>query len=446
MKIITRAVPVILSVTLIILAGCGDEDQGIPNPLQIEILMTGEDEEIETPIVAEEESSPVGSITGRVLFTDSDNQVQAYALSSNEYVIYQGTSRKVPGKNIALFVDFPSNNDTYLMSGGYFQVTDVEPGTHELVLVRTADVIIAADTGVLPEDSYAEIDIPYSQWTVTVEPDRNTTTGILTVPVPDIGPEIEWRSGVTGQEVVVPQEPKPPVVPPVVPTTPTKPITVVAGDWKTAVVVTDDKIHEQQASVEQDGNMFTITAAGDDIWGSADQFTFAYKEVSGDFDVSCTVLTLDGSMHDWSKAGIMAREDLTPGSRNIYIACRGLDDLVTFQQRPAAGNSSSSERITPNGAARPVTIRLTRTGDVYEGGWSLDGGATWNDNISNDGVSTTAPIRLALADPVLLGIAVTSHTVGVMTTAEIEVLSAPFSMAVKPAGKLAAKWSTLKTP
>jgi len=216
-----------------------------------------------------------------------------------------------------------------------------------------------------------------------------------------------------------------------------------AGSWNTAVVVTDDTVHEADATATLSGNLWTITAAGNDIWDAADQFMFAYKAVSGDFDVSCTVLTLDGSMNDWSKAGIMAREDLTPGSRNILNACRGLDDLVTFQQRPVADDSSSSERITPDGAARPVTLRLVRTGNVYEGGWSLDGGATWNANISNDGVSTTAPVELDLADPLLLGIAVTSHTVGVMTLSEIEIHGDP--SAVQPDEKLAATWGSLKS-
>ena len=214
------------------------------------------------------------------------------------------------------------------------------------------------------------------------------------------------------------------------------------GSWDTVAVVTDDTVHEADASAVLSGNLFTITAGGDDVWGSADQFMFAYKAVSGDFDVSCTVLSLDGSMNDWAKAGIMAREDLTPGSRNIYAACRGLDDLLTFQQRPVADDASSSARITPDGAPRPVTLRLIRTGNVYESGWSLDGGATWNDCVQADGTPTPT-YEVDLADPVLLGIAVTSHTAGVMTLAEVEVHGDP--TAVQPDEKLAATWGSLKS-
>jgi len=217
-----------------------------------------------------------------------------------------------------------------------------------------------------------------------------------------------------------------------------------AGSWKTAVVATDDAVHQAEADAANVGNMWSINAGGHDIWGEADQFMYVYKEVSGDFDVAVTVHVLDvDHVNDWSKAGIMARQTTDADSTNVYVACRGLDDLVTFQQRPATAAASSSERTTPEGAARPVTLRLTRTGDEFVSGWSLDGGATWEPNISNDGVATTAPIVLAMADPILLGIAVTSHTAGVMAGAEVEVLG-DVTSAVQPAEKLSVSWGAIK--
>jgi len=214
------------------------------------------------------------------------------------------------------------------------------------------------------------------------------------------------------------------------------------GSWKTEAIATDDTVHQNESSATLSGNKWTITAAGDDIWGEADQFMFVYKEVTGDFDVSCTVLTLDGSMNDWAKAGLMAREDLTPGAKNVTVACRGLDDLVTFQRREEADGSSASERVTPAGAPRPITIRLTRTGNEFMGGWSLDGGATWEDSVTKDGVTPTPPAVVEMADPVLIGIAVTSHEVGVLTMAEVEVHGDP--TAVRPEEKLTGTWGAIK--
>jgi hypothetical protein len=214
------------------------------------------------------------------------------------------------------------------------------------------------------------------------------------------------------------------------------------GAWEVAVIATDDAVHQAEAAAVQDGYMWAIKAGGNDIWGNADQFTYVYKEVSGDFDVAVTVHSLDLT-NDWSKSGIMARQTLDAGSINVSVFCRGLDDLVTFQQRAVTDDSSSSERATPEGAPRPVTLRLTRTGDEFVPGWSLDGGATWEPNISNDGVSTTSPIILAMGDPILLGIAVTSHQAGVITNSEVEVLG-DVTTAVRPAEKLSVTWGAIK--
>jgi hypothetical protein len=200
-----KAILAVLSAALIILLGCGDEEQGFPNPLQIEIL-TAE----------EEESSSQGSVTGQIIFADEEEQIRAYPLSSNEYVTFQGSSKRVPGKDLVVFVDFPSNSATYVMEDGYFRITDLEPGTHELILMPTTDVIVEGETNTPAEGNFAEIDFPTSRWTVTVEPCKNTTTGALAVPIPDL----EWKSGEAGEEIVVPQEPEPPVVPTKPPTKP----------------------------------------------------------------------------------------------------------------------------------------------------------------------------------------------------------------------------------
>jgi hypothetical protein len=72
------------------------------------------------------------------------------------------------------------------------------------------------DPGTLPEGNYTKIDVPACEWTVTVEPDRNTAMGVLTVPIPDL----EWKQGEVGQEIVVPQKPESPIVPTRPPTRP----------------------------------------------------------------------------------------------------------------------------------------------------------------------------------------------------------------------------------
>ena len=170
-NIMNRVLLSILGVILFTILGCGDEEQGFPNPLQIEIS-TKEEE-------AEEESPSKGSVTGRIIFADKEGQIRARPLSSNEYVIFQDSSKKVSGKDLVAFVDLPSNNATYVVEGGYFQITDLDPGSHELILMGTTDVLIERDPDTTPEGDFVKIDVPTWGWIVTVEPGRNTAMGPL---------------------------------------------------------------------------------------------------------------------------------------------------------------------------------------------------------------------------------------------------------------------------
>lgn len=65
---------------------------------------------------------------------------------------------------------------------------------------------------------------------------------------------------------------------------------------------------------------FDITSGGTDIWGSSDQFHFAYEPglIEGDFDIKIRIERL-GSADLYTKAGLMARESLDAGSRHVYI-------------------------------------------------------------------------------------------------------------------------------
>src|SRR6185436_7699275 len=59
--------------------------------------------------------------------------------------------------------------------------------------------------------------------------------------------------------------------------------------------------------------VFTIDAAGSDIWGTSDQFHFVYQPIAGDVDISARIDSLTAA-DAWSKAGVMIRKSLTPGS------------------------------------------------------------------------------------------------------------------------------------
>jgi hypothetical protein len=58
-------------------------------------------------------------------------------------------------------------------------------------------------------------------------------------------------------------------------------------------------------------------AAGADIWGKHDEFLFGYTKLKGDFDVAVRIAELSPA-HKYTKAGIMARTDLSDSSQHVF--------------------------------------------------------------------------------------------------------------------------------
>ncbi|MBT3269465.1 hypothetical protein HN371_20140 [Candidatus Poribacteria bacterium] len=220
-----------------------------------------------------------------------------------------------------------------------------------------------------------------------------------------------------------------------------------AGEWKVAVIATDDQVHIDGGAADVSGSTATIVAGGQDIWDNADQFTYLYKEVSGDFDVAIVVQSIENT-NTWAKAGIMARLTLDAGSINVLAAARANNDMVTFQQRPVADAGGASERIVPDGQGFlvefPTAIRLMKAGNMFTGDWGSTG-SDWSGNpVTRDGVTPTPPIEMDLGDSYLLGVAVTSHSAGVLTTAVVDIIGDDGATAVDATGKLATTWGTMR--
>ena len=168
-------------------------------------------------------------------------------------------------------------------------------------------------------------------------------------------------------------------------------------------------------------NGFDITAGGADIWGVKDEFNFIYVERNGDFDIISRIESLSAT-HLYTKAGLMAREDLTPGCRHIYFQAFPNNDLrnknnggYEFQYR--AAKDGDMKAIYPKSAAGipefPVAypdtwIRLRRVKNDFTGYYSADG-KKWK-------VYTT--FTLELPTKIYLGLAVTSHNASEKATAK----------------------------
>jgi len=175
-----------------------------------------------------------------------------------------------------------------------------------------------------------------------------------------------------------------------------------------------------EGSASESGGTWTITASGGDMFGSADEFHYAYTVLRGDGELSAQVTSFAGGTNDWRKAGVMIRETLDAGSRHAQIIARPGTKGISTQWRPVANNNSHSDNN--GGPELPQYIKITREDNVIKGWYSSDG-SSW----SQQG----ATVYHGLPAEVYIGFALTSHQDGTLTTATFEnvVLTLPNPLA-----------------
>lgn len=167
-------------------------------------------------------------------------------------------------------------------------------------------------------------------------------------------------------------------------------------------------------------NQLEMLAGGADIWGTKDEFRFGYKKIKGDFDIAVQIKNL-GKANQYTKAGLMARNDLSDNSEHVYFQIfpdntprNKNNGGCEFQYRSEKGGEMKA--IYPNLETAgnkfdvnfPNTwIRLKRVGDVFESYCS-------HDKITWDLYST---FTLKLPGELHVGLAVTSHNSNELTKA-----------------------------
>jgi regulation of enolase protein 1 (concanavalin A-like superfamily) len=156
-----------------------------------------------------------------------------------------------------------------------------------------------------------------------------------------------------------------------------------------------------------------MNGTGTDIYSTADQGRFVYKQLSGDGTIIARVDRLD-NVDVWSKAGVMIRNSLDPSSTWAYILWANTNG-VRFQARPTLGGAGTSDTELGPPADQlaqhiPIWVKLERTGDQFKGYYSADG-TNWTAMAWN-------PRTIAMNTDVYIGLAVTSHAAAAVTQAE----------------------------
>ncbi|MEJ6569953.1 MAG: glycosyl hydrolase [Akkermansiaceae bacterium] len=145
--------------------------------------------------------------------------------------------------------------------------------------------------------------------------------------------------------------------------------------------------------------IYNVDGWGSDIWGTADQCRFTYREMSGDAEIIAKIAWVQNT-HLWAKGGVMMRSDLTAGSPNAFVFQRP-DKQVTFQTRTAAGGSTTS--VGPVGGTGAVKwVRLVRSGDNFSAYYSTN-------SATGPWTQVGATTSISMPSTVKTGIAATSH-------------------------------------
>lgn len=180
-------------------------------------------------------------------------------------------------------------------------------------------------------------------------------------------------------------------------------------------------------SVETAPGSWSVSGAGNDIWGHRDEFHYLHFNRTADVTVTCRVDSFGpASLESWRKAGIMFRnnnpaiEDQRQAQAMMQVTGWG----VAMQTRPSDNYHSVSTHSgydTSN-----VWIRLVKSGTTVTGFVKREGEYGWMQYNQEE---------VTFGPEFFVGIAVTAHTRDALATVEVsnfEISDEVFSLPASP--------------
>lgn len=148
---------------------------------------------------------------------------------------------------------------------------------------------------------------------------------------------------------------------------------------------------------------YTVTASGANIWANKDAFHYAWTQRTGDVHIATDFHWLGQGTDPHRKAGVMIRQNLTPGSPYADVMIHG-DGLTSMQYR-----------IEQDGPTYQIISALTHASRVQlerEGNFVYFSVAGPDGKLHHAGGS----FRLALKEPYYIGLALSAHNNSVQET------------------------------
>ncbi len=159
--------------------------------------------------------------------------------------------------------------------------------------------------------------------------------------------------------------------------------------------------------------IWTISGSGTDIGGTADQFHFVWQPLTADGGISAQVLTQTNT-NSRARAGVMLRQSTDPSAPFYAVVVTPQSGIYVLKRSTQGGGVSTVASLA---GTVPVYLQVQRIGTTYTASTSSDG-VTWTP-IPGSSV-TLGPTGTWLA-----GLAVTSHTTSMVSTATFGAVSTP---------------------
>jgi len=268
--------------------------------------------------------------------------------------------------------------------------------------------ISAASSVTLTADASGMAAVPNLVQNATVSDNCSPSASIVLSQVPSAGTLI--GSGITSVILTATDQagnsaqttvlvtvtvPPPVVVPPVV-------VDPLPAPWNTQ----DIGSGITTGSVSFSSGTYTLTGSGN-VSGSADKFRFVYQTLSGNGEIKARVASLQNA-GTTAKAGIMIRESLATGSRQISLSLLASGKLE-FLRRTSTGGSvkitTSTGNVTPNNWIR--LVRKSSTITAYKS----SNGTTW---------TSIGSQYISMASTISFGLVTASGTTGTLSTATMD--------------------------
>jgi len=157
----------------------------------------------------------------------------------------------------------------------------------------------------------------------------------------------------------------------------------------------------------QDGDFHILHGVVLNVWATTESFRFYWQRMAGDMTAIARVGPI-GYTADWAKAGVMFREDGTPGARFSFMFVTP-GGQASLQYRATPNNNAGAVSATPN--SNPERwVKLVRKGNTFFGYHSVDG-ASW---------VSAGQVNITMASSAYVGLGLTAHNNNALSTATFD--------------------------